>query len=193
MIVCRMSVDAHSSSMDDPMAAEGRPGSVPQARRARHLLGPMATIQPVEHPVYSRMYAAGVAAVALAVLMTAAWLRPDPSEAGTHRQLGLPPCGFYMMTGLPCPTCGMTTSFAYAVRGQVVHAVHAQAAGLALAAATAVAAVLGLFTAFTGKRVCVNWYRVNPTRLIWLVTLGFLLAWGLKIGLVLLNRHVPIG
>jgi hypothetical protein len=33
---------------------------------------------------------------------------------------------------------------------------------------------------------------VNPTRLVWLVMLGFLLAWGLKIGLGLMNRTLPV-
>src|SRR5437016_1117396 len=37
----------------------------------------------------------------------------------THRGLGLPPCTFYEQTRLPCPSCGMTTSFALLIRGDV--------------------------------------------------------------------------
>ncbi|NBO19844.1 MAG: DUF2752 domain-containing protein, partial [Proteobacteria bacterium] len=39
------------------------------------------------------------------------WLTPDARGLGTHEQLGLPPCGFYLWYGLPCPSCGMTTSW----------------------------------------------------------------------------------
>ena len=51
----------------------------------------------------------------------ALWLNPydaegQPRKMETHRQLGLPPCTFYLLTGVPCPSCGMTTSFALLVR-----------------------------------------------------------------------------
>ncbi|MCA9610613.1 MAG: hypothetical protein KC619_33690, partial [Myxococcales bacterium] len=39
----------------------------------------------------------------LAVLVTAAMLTPSPEGHGTHTQLGLPPCGFLVYTGYPCP------------------------------------------------------------------------------------------
>ena len=50
-----------------------------------------------------------------AVLVVAALLTPSPIGHSTHTQLGLPPCGFLVMTGLPCPGCGMTTAFAHAL------------------------------------------------------------------------------
>ena len=31
----------------------------------------------------------------------------------------MPPCNFVLMTGKPCPSCGMTTSFALLVRGDI--------------------------------------------------------------------------
>jgi hypothetical protein len=46
----------------------------------------------------------------------------------THRQLGMPPCTFKHVTGLPCASCGMSTSFALAVRGDLVHSVQAKSA-----------------------------------------------------------------
>ena len=153
----------------------------------------MFAIQPVMFPVSGRLWGAGLAAGAITLLVVAAWLHPDPSGAGTHTQLGLPPCGFYSMTGLPCPTCGMTTAFAFAVRGQVFQSMHAQAGGFLLAVATAATAVLGLMTALTGKRVYVNWFRISPTGLVWLFALGFLAAWGLKIALELLRQKAHAG
>lgn len=53
---------------------------------------------------------------ATAVLTLARVLTPAASGVGTHTQLGLPPCGFLWLTGLPCPGCGLTTSFAHLAR-----------------------------------------------------------------------------
>ena len=47
------------------------------------------------------------------------WLEPDPRGYGTHTQLGLGSCAFAKLTGRPCPTCGMTTSFAWFARGRL--------------------------------------------------------------------------
>jgi uncharacterized protein DUF2752 len=52
------------------------------------------------------------------VLMASFLLTPDPRGFGTHEQLRLPPCVFRWLTGLPCPACGLTTSFAYLAKGQ---------------------------------------------------------------------------
>ena len=68
----------------------------------------------------------------LAVLALAARLEPDPRGLGTHVQLGLPPCGFHALTGLPCPGCGLTTAFAHGIRGQWVEAASANPLGLLL-------------------------------------------------------------
>ncbi|MGB8032163.1 MAG: DUF2752 domain-containing protein [Terracidiphilus sp.] len=71
--------------------------------------------------MYSRAdksVAVGLLAFACSVLAIAAWLKPAAIGYGTHMQLGLPPCNFLRVTHLPCPTCGMTTCFAWAIRLQ---------------------------------------------------------------------------
>lgn len=180
-----MNWDTQYSTLDGDVPRGQGPGEVTVAPRAGHPLGPVLSVQPLLTPATGRLLGLGIGLAALALLGVSALLRPDPGEAGTHAQLGLPPCGFYVLTGLPCPTCGMTTAFAYAVRGQVLASIHAQVGGFLLALATAVTAVLGLMAAITGRRVHVNWFRVSPTGLVWLVALGFLAAWGLKTVLVL--------
>jgi hypothetical protein len=74
----------------------------------------------------------------LAVFAVAALLDPYDEKGAarqteTHRQLGLPSCTFKKLTGLPCPSCGMTTSFALLVRGDLWHSLRANFAGTALA------------------------------------------------------------
>ena len=61
------------------------------------------------------------------------WLVPDPNGFGTHQQLGLPGCAFRNVTGLQCPHCGMTTSFCWFVRGNLVQSCRANPSGLLLA------------------------------------------------------------
>jgi hypothetical protein len=80
----------------------------------------------------------GMALALIAVFAVAAWLNPyNPDGSAlsmaTHRQMGLPPCTFYKTTGLPCPSCGMTTSFALLVRGDMRNSLRANAVGTLLA------------------------------------------------------------
>lgn len=63
-------------------------------------------------------------------LITARILRPSPRGLGTHEQLGLPPCPFFHLTGIPCPSCGLTTSFAHAARLHFYQAFITQPFGL---------------------------------------------------------------
>jgi hypothetical protein len=173
----------------------GRAGAtIPAARipPAVHRLGPWIRFQPLDGPVLGRVYAAGLALGAIGLLVTAAWLAPGGRLMGTHRQLGLPPCGFVTMTGLPCPTCGMTTAFAYTVRGRVLAAAQSQLAGLVLAIGVMAVALASLWTALTGRYPAINWYRVNPTRFVWAASFFFLAAWGLKIALGLLDGSLPV-
>jgi hypothetical protein len=81
----------------------------------------------------------GAALGMAAVFAVALWLDPYQADGAarrmeTHRQLGLPPSTFYLTTGLPCPACGMTTSFALLVRGDVLNSLRANAVGTLLAA-----------------------------------------------------------
>jgi hypothetical protein len=77
-------------------------------------------------------------------------LKPDPRGHSTHEQLHLPPCGFYLYTGYPCPTCGATTAFTWVVHGHPWMGLKTQPFG-AIAAFVAVAllgmSLVGIVTA----------------------------------------------
>ncbi len=80
----------------------------------------------------------GLCAGLVTVFAVARWLDPydpdgNPRRLETHRQIGLPPCNFYALTRLPCPSCGMTTSFALLMHGDVGNSLRANAVGTLLA------------------------------------------------------------
>ncbi len=79
-------------------------------------------------------------------------LEPEPKGFGTHQQLGLPECLFRQMFGLPCPHCGMTTSFSHLVRGQVGSAMRANPMGILLAALLGCLCTVMLWSGLTGRR-----------------------------------------
>jgi uncharacterized protein DUF2752 len=137
---------------------------------------------PARLPPAARLVALGMALACLTVLCVAAWATPNPSGVGTHASsLHMQPCHFLQTTGLPCPGCGMTTSFAWFVRGKLVAAVYVQPMGAALAALSAMAVWAGLYVALTGRPVY-RLFRLLPGRyyLLPLLALG-LAAWGWKI------------
>ena len=85
-----------------------------------------------------------------------AWgVEPDPRGFGTHERLGLPPCTFRTLVGQPCPSCGMTTSFANFVRGRFAAAVQANIAGSCLAALCAAQIPWAWVSVRTGR-----WWRI---------------------------------
>ncbi|RMH25002.1 MAG: DUF2752 domain-containing protein [Planctomycetota bacterium] len=137
--------------------------------------------QPLRATARERAAGAVVALGALAVLVVAAWLRPDPSGHGTHEQLGMLPCTWAAVLDKPCPTCGMTTSFAYAAHGDLLGAVAAQPFGALLALMTAAAFWGGLHVAATGSMLGRLAGRLFTARAMWLAGGLALAAWAYKI------------
>ena len=93
-------------------------------------------------------------------------VEPDPRLFGTHQRLGLPPCSFRVLFGIPCPSCGMTTSFAFFTRGQFIEAARANVAGLLLAILCAIQIPWCCWSAATGRL----WQVSEPVAvLVWLL------------------------
>ena len=85
------------------------------------------------------------------MLLVARTLTPDDRGHGTHEQLGLPPCTFYLVFHRPCPACGMTTAWAWLLRGSVGRALAANAGGTLLAILSLAAVPWLLVSAFRGR------------------------------------------
>jgi uncharacterized membrane protein YdcZ (DUF606 family) len=129
----------------------------------------------------ARVLALVIAGLCGAVLVTAARLTPNRQGFGTHTALGLQACAWFAQTGIPCPACGMTTSFACFVRGQLLHSLYVQPMGFVLAALTCCTVWGAIYIAGTGRPI----YRllwVIPSRyyLLPLISWG-VVAWAWKI------------
>lgn len=146
-----------------------------------HPLGPVFRVVPAWEPAAARRWAALVLLAVSAVLGAAVWLKPSPAGLGTHRQLGFPACSAITLSGYPCPSCGMTTAFAYTVRGRWIAAFHAQPAGFGLALMAAGCGAMAVYTLRTGRVVRLNLFRWRPG---WLLAAFFamlILGWCYKL------------
>ena len=127
-----------------------------------------------------RLILAGLALGLIAVLTTARVLSPDPRGFGTHTQLGLGRCAFLAITGKPCPSCGMTTAFAWSVRGQWGSAWNANPAGSIIAPLCFLLVPWLLVVSISGKS---RPFRSVDVPLISAVLLGVgltLLSWAIR-------------
>jgi hypothetical protein len=102
-----------------------------------------------------------VAAVLTAVFVAAVRIDPydedgRPLTMSTHTQLGMPPCNFVVMTGKPCPACGMTTSFALLVRGDVLASLRANWVGTLIAVLWALTLVWAVVSGVRGRPLFVR-------------------------------------
>ncbi len=122
-----------------------------------------------------------IAFFGLLVLSVALWLQPSPQGLGTHEQMGFAPCGFYVGTGVPCPACGMTTSFSLMVRARVVSAFATQPAGATIALVLMLMCVALPISAWKGRSWSLVLARLHVPFLLALLGLLMGLAWVYKI------------
>lgn len=168
---------------DMPADADGRTPTtaIPSAR---------ANLLASSEQIWKTRLGAGALAIAVtAILVVALVLTPSPSGMGTHMAMGLPPCGFLESTGLPCPTCGMTTAFSLMAHGRPLAAFRAQPAGALLFIVALGAMVAAWRAVWTGRLPRINWDWLGTGR--GLATMGavFFGGWAWKITLHLLHAR----
>lgn len=113
-----------------------------------------------------------IAALISVVFYIATEVRPynadgTPMRMASHQTIGMPACRFQQMTGMPCPSCGMTTSFALLVRGDIWNSMRANWVGTGLALFCAFLIPWCVVSAFQAKFIWVK-------RIDWI--LGFLVG-----------------
>jgi hypothetical protein len=122
---------------------------VKASNRARSRPGPRTTR-------IVRLSLLAIAALLAGIFAIAFWLNPydsdgKPRTMATHTQLGMPPCNFVILTGKPCPACGMTTSFALLVRGDVSASLRANWTGTLIAVLWALTMVWAIAGGIAGR------------------------------------------
>jgi hypothetical protein len=129
------------------------PATIQMQKNRRTPIPPVGRVP--EMAAWFRIWLAGVGAASVALLLVAACLQPNPAGLGTHQQIfGLPPCGFFLVFGHPCPSCGMTTAWALFVRGEWLSSLQANAGGFLLALAAGPLGIWCLVSAVRGRWLC---------------------------------------
>ena len=124
---------------------------------------------------------------AAVVLTIALWLQPDPVGMGTHQQLGLSPCGFLLVCELPCPMCGMTTTFSHLAHLQILQGIQNQPFGGVLFAIMLFLGSMGfLDLVYPKKRMLWVWDQFQKYDYLITISLlvGLFLGWVYKIIIV---------
>lgn len=113
-------------------------------------------------------------------------LRLDPYDAdgqplkfGAHTRLGMPPCEFYVLFSKPCPSCGLTTSFALLMHGDMGGSLRANSIGTLMALFGLVMIPWSLLIAFRGTYL---WVQSIERASLWVGGFFFLLLlirWGI--------------
>ena len=137
--------------------------------------------------IWVRLGLIASAVAVLAVFGVAIWLDPTQDNRvwlqETHTQLGLPPCTFKRLTNLPCPSCGMTTSFAWLMRGNLWNSMRANFVGTLLALGCLLFVPWGLASAIEGRIIGARFWERWLIRFVLAFLILLFLRWGIVIAL----------
>jgi drug/metabolite transporter (DMT)-like permease len=102
---------------------------------------------------------------------------------GTHTQIGLPGCRSMVVDGVPCPTCGLTTSITAAAHGDFGASVSANVFGTVLFFALVLAGVIGALQAVSGRNMLGRIFRRRWWLFGGLLIMGVLAGWAVKLAI----------
>jgi hypothetical protein len=120
--------------------------------------------------------------LALGALLAAWMVHPVPGDPDHLTLFGLPfgqACPFRSVTGLPCPSCGMTRSWVWAARGQLTTALRFNAAGVGLLAGILVNAIVRVLQLAGVTLPKHAWSLAVAGGIAWLVV--WMVGWGLRL------------
>jgi len=120
-----------------------------------------------------------LSAIVIALLATVA--HPDARGFGTHEQLGLPPCRAMDWFGVPCPGCGVTTSVALALEGELSASFTNQPFGLLVAFALPLFVLWAALGHLLGRDLYRDAFSPRARPLLWLGLALVLAGWWWKI------------
>ena len=123
------------------------------------------------------------------VIAMAAWLTPESAGIGTHRQMGLPVCSFYVRTGYPCPTCGFTTSVSAMANGRFGLALVSHPFGVVFFIGVVVLLSAAVREVATGRKTLCRLGK--PSWWIWTFIIGIPTGWVLKLLWGIANGTLP--
>ncbi|MEL6348687.1 MAG: DUF2752 domain-containing protein [Myxococcota bacterium] len=156
-------------------------------RLDKALLAPVRWLERFSDKVQDRIVGAILFVPSATVLGIALSLTPDPAGLGTHRQLGLGGCTILTMTGVPCPMCGMTTTFTHLAHLHLWEGVVNQPFGLVLFSLTVLVAVIGgLDLIRPGRRwkKALSWIDDREGPIAYGLLGGMLAGWAYKVFMV---------
>ncbi len=93
------------------------------------------------------------------VFLVGSRLEPNPAGRETHVQLGLPRCAFLSITGMPCPTCGVTTAITHLAHGDIETSVRTQPFGTMLGLLSIALTLPVGYDVWTGRARTLAWFN----------------------------------
>ena len=131
------------------------------------------------------LIAAGLVMVfVIAIRLNPYYADGTPRSMETHRELGLPPCSFYEHTGLPCPSCGMTTSFSLLMHGDIGNSLRANAVGTGLALFCLLLIPWCVVSAWLGRPLGIWSIELSLIRVLIVFLVVLFVRWGIILGLI---------
>jgi hypothetical protein len=119
---------------------------------------------------------------------------PDgtPRKMATHTgpPLNLPDCTFKQMTGVPCPSCGMTTSFSLLMHGDPVNSLRANWVGTGLAVFCLALIPWALASVWLRRPLFVVALDRAAAYAVIVFLVFMLLRWGVVLALIWWERHM---